>query len=550
MTKSKYKSYAENVIDGKEIAGELIKLACTRYLSFFDREDMYFDSKAADKVVNFIAKLKHFTGSHNRKPFILEDWQRWMVYAMYGFKWKKDDTRVCKTAYIEVGRKNGKSALVSALCLYHLIADGENNASVILAANSAKQAGLCFGMASNFLSGVDPKGKFFKRYRDSIKFPHTKSELHIVAADASKLDGLNASMFVCDELHEAPDGKVWNVLETSQGMRQQPLAVAITTSGFNRSSFCYEMRTSNVEVLYGKKQEDSTFCAIYTIDKDDDPFTEDETVYKKANPNLDVTIKSDYLTNQLRKAKNNPTLQTSVLTKLFNMWLSSSEEWIAAKYIFKSQKTFDLSELADDYFAYIGVDLAATSDLTCISVMIPADGKYYFKNYYFLPSEQLQVNPNRELYQLWQRQGYLTVTTGNVTDYDAVLNEIMRLNQTIQITQISYDAWNATQFAINATENGLPMIPFAQSIASLNRPTKELARLILGGNVIIYENPIDRFCFLNVVIKRDYNDNERPAKETYNNKIDGVMAMIMALGGYLTSEHFDNSILGLNYAGS
>ena len=120
MTKNKYTSYAENVINGKVIAGELIKLACKRYLSFFSRDDMYFDEKAADRVVNFIGKLKHFTGIHNRKPFILEEWQKWLIYSMYGFKWKKDDTRVCRTAYIEVGRKNGKTALISALCLYHL----------------------------------------------------------------------------------------------------------------------------------------------------------------------------------------------------------------------------------------------------------------------------------------------------------------------------------------------------------------------------------------------------------------------------------------------
>lgn len=157
MINGKYKSYAQDVLSGKIITGELIKLACKRYLSFFERDDMYFDPKAADKVVNFIGKLRHFTGTHNGKRFILEEWQKWIVYAMYGFKWKSNDTRVCRTAYIEVGRKNGKTALVSALCLYHLIADKENNASVILAANSAKQAGLCFDMATKFLSGVDRK---------------------------------------------------------------------------------------------------------------------------------------------------------------------------------------------------------------------------------------------------------------------------------------------------------------------------------------------------------------------------------------------------------
>ena len=142
----------------------------------------------------------------------------------------------------------------------------------------------------------------------------------------------------------------------------------------------------------------------------------------------------------------------------------------------------------------------------------------------------------------------IVCTIGPSTDnYDAVLNELMKLNEQVQIVQLSYDSWNATQFAISATEKGLPLVPFSQSIASLNRPTKELARLILSGKVIIYENPIDRFCFQNVVIKRDYNDNERPTKETYNNKIDGVMAMIMALGGYLTSEHCDHSLTSLNF---
>ena len=540
----KYISYAEDVLSGKIVACEYIKLSCKRYLSFFEREDMYFDCKAVDKVVNFISKLKHLTGEHNGKPFILSDWQFWMVCNIFGFKWEKNNRRVTRTAFIQVGRKNGKSTFLAAISAYCLVADGEASAQVVFAANSAKQAGLCFGMTSKFLGGVDPKNKLFKRYRDKIKFDYTNSEIIVTAADASKLDGLNCSMFCQDELEEAPNGKLWNVLETSQGMRTQPLAIAICTAGFDLSSFCYEMRCSAIETLYDKKTDDTLFSAIYELDKDDD-YT-DPSVWKKANPNLDITIKSEYLQQQLNKAKNNPTLQTSVLTKLFNQWLSSSEEWISANYIMKAQKKFNYSDF-EEPFAYLGVDLGATSDLTCISCMIPYEEKLYFRNYYFLPSECLTTNPNRELYRLWKQKGHLIVTPGNVCDYDAALNELMKLNEQVQIVQISYDSWNATQFAISATENGLPLVPFSQSISSLNRPTKELARLILSGKVIIYENPIDRFCFENVVIKRDYNDNERPTKETYNNKIDGVMAMIMALGGYLTSEHWDNSVTSLNF---
>lgn len=544
QVKTKYLQYANDVLNDKVIAGELIKLACKRYLSFFERKDIYFDEKAVDKVTNFISKLKHLTGEHNGKPFILSDWQFWMVCNIFGFKWKKDNRRVTRTAFIQVGRKNGKSTFLAAISAYCLVADGEASAQVVFAANSAKQAGLCFGMTSKFLGGVDPKNRLFKRYRDKIKFDYTNSEIIVTSADASKLDGLNCSMFCQDELEEAPNGKLWNVLETSQGMRTQPLAIAICTAGFDLSSFCYEMRCSAIETLYNKQTDDTLFAAIYELDKDDD--YADPSVWKKANPNLDITIKSDYLQQQLNKAKNNPTLQTGVLTKLFNIWLSSSEEWISSNYIMKAQSKFNYSDF-EEPFAYLGVDLGATSDLTCISCMIPYEDKFYFRNYYFLPSECLNTNPNRELYRLWQQQGNLIVTPGNVCDYDAALNELMKLNEQVQIVQLTYDSWNATQFAISATENGLPLVPFSQSIASLNRPTKELARLIMSGKVVIYDNPIDRFCFQNVVIKRDYNDNERPTKESYNNKIDGVMAMIMALGGYLTSQHWDNSVTSLNF---
>ena len=543
MVDKKYTEYAEKVINGEIVACEYVKLACSRYLKLFQRKDVYFKSEKADKVINFISKLKHFTGSHNGKPFILQEWQKFIIYSIYGF-YKEDGTRLVRNAYIEVARKNGKTALVAAMCLYHLIADGENNAQVILSATSAKQAKICFDMCSNFLRPLDVKGKFFKRYRDTIKFDATTSSLHIVAADASKLDGYNASAFVCDELHEFPDGSVFNVLQSSQGMREQPMAICITTAGFNLSSFCYEMRSSMVELLYGKKQDDSQFAIIFTLDKDDN--YDDEEVWQKSSPNLGVTVKKEYLRQQAQQAKNNPTLLTSYLTKLQNIWLSSSEEWISAKYIMKAQKKFNYSDF-EEPFAYLGVDLGATSDLTCISCMIPYEEKFYFRNYYFLPSECLTTNPNRELYRLWQQQGHLIVTSGNVCDYDAALNELMKLNEQVQIVQITFDSWNATQFCISCSENGLPMVPFSQSIASLNRPTKELARLILSDKVVMYDNPIDRFCFKNIVIKRDYNENERPTKESHNNKIDGVMAMIMALGGYLTANHFDNSVTSLNF---
>lgn len=542
----KYKKYAEDVLSEKIVAGQYIKLACKRYLSFFERDDMFFDTKAVDKVVNFISKLKHFTGSHNNKPFILSDWQYWIICSIFGFKWREKKTRVTRTAFIQVGRKNGKSSLLAAISLYCLIADGEANAQVIFAANSAKQAQLCFNMASTFLSGLDPKGKLFKRYRDKIKFSFTKSEIIVTAADASKLDGLNASMFCQDELEEAPNADLWNVLETSMGSREQPIAIAICTAGFDLSSFCYNMRLSNIEVLNGKASDDTMFSAIYELDEGDD--VEDEKVWKKANPNLDITIKKDYLKQQLQKAKNNPALQTSVYTKLFNMWLSSSESWIPMEYIFKSQKDWNYADFEDCY-AYVGIDLGATSDLTAISLLINQEDKFYIRNYYFVPEETLRTNPNKGKYRLWKQQGFLNVTPGNVTDYDYIAEAIRKINEEIPIVQISYDSWNATQFCIQMTNLGFNMIPYSQAIGSISRPTKELQRLILSGKIELYKNDVDIFCFENVRIKRDVNGNERISKESWDMKVDGCVAMTMALGGFLNSNNgFSNEIYGFNFS--
>ena len=540
----KYKKYAEDVLSEKIVAGQYIKLACKRYLSFFERDDMFFDTKAVDKVVNFISKLKHFTGSHNNKPFILSDWQYWIICSIFGFKWKDKKTRVTRTAFIQVGRKNGKSSLLAAISLYCLIADNEPNAQVIFAANSAKQASLCFSMASTFLSGLDPKGKLFKRYRDKIKFEFTKSEIIVTAADASKLDGLNASFSCVDELEEAPNGDLWNVLETSCGMREQPISIAICTAGFDLTSFCYNMRLSNIEILERKTVDDSQFAAIYELDEGDN--VEDEKVWKKPNPNLDVTIKSDYLRQQLNKAKNNPALETSVLTKLFNKWLSSSESWIPMDYIFKAQKKWNYKDF-EDCFAFVGIDLGATSDLTAISVLINQEEKFYFKNYYFLPSDCLTSSPNREKYKLWVKQGFLNVTPGNVTDYDYITSKIQEINEEIPIVQISYDSWNATQFSIILTNLGFNMIPYSQSIGSMNRPTKEIQRLILSGKIELYKNDVDIFCFQNVRIKRDVNGNERISKESWDLKVDGCVSMAMALGGYLNTNGFSNEIYGFNF---
>ena len=532
---AKYKTYANDVLTGKITACEYVRMACRRYLSYFERNDVYFDAKAVERVISFVGKLRHFTGSHAGKPFTLQPWQKFIIYSIYGWHRKSDRTRLVRNAWVEVGRKNGKTALVAALTLYHLIADGEANAQVILSATSAKQAALCFTMASNFLKPLDPKSRLFQRYRDTIKFNATTSTLEIVAADASRLDGKNASMFVCDEVHEFSDGSVYNVLQSSVGMREQPLGVCITTAGFDLSGWAYNYRRAMIELLNGQKTDDSTFAIIYTLD--DVSEADKPEMWVKANPNLGVTVKRDYLEQQLTQATNNNALMTNYLTKLLNCWVSSSETWINASYIRAAQKHWSLDDMAGE-FGFIGFDLSAVSDLTAVALLVPHEGKFYVKTWYFLPAEQLQISPNRDKYRRWANDGHLTITQGNVVDYDYIMSTVAGICQKLTIYKIGYDTWNSTSLAVQMTEAGLPIELFSMSIASLNRPTKELERLILSGAVVMAPNPVDNYCFENVVLKRDYNENCRPIKQSNDSKIDGVMAIIMALGVQLTTTNY------------
>lgn len=533
----KYKDYALSVVNGQIVAGLYIKQACQRYLDWFDKYD--FRPDKCDKVINFISKLKHYTGSHNGKPFKLLPYQEWIIYNTFGFYYPGTNRRVINYLYCELARKNGKTALIAAICLYMLIADGENGSEVELVANSAKQAKICFDMASNFLSTIDPKDKYFKRYRDKIKFDTTKSFLQVLSSDASGNDGYNSYCFCLDECHEQPDSKLWDVMVSSQGMRQNSLGIIITTAGFNKFGFCYSYRNTCIQILSGAIQDDSQFAAIYTIDEDDD--WADPGVWQKANPSLGTTVLPEYLEQQVKKAQNNSSLEVGTRTKNFNQWVSSQDIWISNDLLLKNTQKVRLEDF-NQSIAYVGVDLASVSDMTAVSVMIPKDEKFYFKTFYYMPQSCLQDNSNSELYKEWKRKGYLTITDGNVCDYDYILRDLIKTNRIVLIDKIGYDSYNATQWAISATEQGLPLEPFSQALWSFNRPTKELERLLKMGKIVIDNNEITRWCFSNVVLKYDHNDNMKPVKGEAQQKIDGVIAMIEALGVYLTVPRYDNCI--------
>lgn len=539
--REKITTYPWDVLDGKILACENIKLACKRFMYFLDMKDRYFDVGDVERTIRFFQRFRHFTGQYNNKPFILQEWQKFMICGIYGFKWKKDNTRVTRTFILSVSRKQGKTSCISIMAIKALLE--ENNAQVIVAANSASQASILFKMASSYLKSLGGKvDKLFRRFRDRIMFDKTDSSMRVVSADASRLDGLNCNFAVVDEISQAPNSDVYDVLESSMGSRQQPLMCCCTTRSNNQSGFYKELEQSGIDVMRGLKQDDSVFCLVYTLDDGDD--CEDEKVWKKCSPNLGISVSEDFYRQQITKMKNNPSQTTAIMTKVFNVWTSTSNVWIPQSYTFKVMDKVRMDDFKDKLL-YLSFDLASTSDLTCLSAMYEDNGTYYFKNWYYLPQEALKTSTNKDNYKKWQIQGFLTVTQGNVTDYDYVMNDIQKLQDNSEgIVRISYDSWNATDFTIRLTEGGFNMKPYSQSIGSMNRPTKAIERLIMEGkNIVIDKNPITLFCFENSVPKPDYNDNIKIIKESYENKIDGVIAIIMNYGGFQEENHYDGSLI-------
>ena len=548
----KYKQYALDVVEGRQIACKYVIQACNRYLSWFERDDLLFRPEKADAVINFISKLKHYSGRFNRKPFILLPYQKWMIYSIFGWYYKDDkERRVTRKIYIELARKQGKTAFLSSIALFSLLETPA--AECYMVANNAKQAKICFDMSSNFLSSIDPKGKFFERYRDSIRFNATKSKIQVLSNNSSGNDGYSPSFFVLDEAHEQPDSKAWDVMISGQGARYNDncLAAIITTAGFNKFLFCFEYRQTCTEILSGLKIDDSQFIAIYTQDEEDDIFN-DETCWIKSNPSLGITVSKEYLREQVTNAQNNTSLLTGVLTKNFNQWVDSQDTWITHDELLACSKSFELSDFnPDEDLCTVGVDLAAVSDLCAVSALVYKDDKYYFKTWYFLPETCLNPsNSNCELYRRWKREGYLIVTNGNVTDYDNIL-ELLG-NFPLTISSIAYDQWNATQFVISGQSLfGLPFEPYSQSIFNFNRPTREFERLLKSGKVVLDNSPITRWCFSNCVLKHEPScDNVKPIKsgsgksekKSSQQKIDGVISLLQSLGRFLENPILDTSI--------
>lgn len=531
--KPQWEKYCEDVENGKIVTGKSIKEAVARFRDFQRRDDIYFDKKAVEDCIFFISQIKHFLGKFAGTNFVLQNWQCLILASVFGWKWKATGLRVTNEVYIQIARKAGKDALIAAICLYCLVAEGEAAPEIIAASNSVNQSRILFDYIINFAKSLDGTKKVLVPYRNYLKMPATNGVVSVISSDPSKADGKNISVFCLDEFHEARDRRMYDVLKSSQAMRQNPLAIIITTAGFNLDGPCHDMYELAIQVLAGVKTMDNFQAFIFELDEEDD--WKDPKNFIKCQPNLGVTVTEEFMLEEVHKAEIDSTAVTGVLTKTFNKWVQNKVFWIPQELIARLMSPVNLEDYRGRSII-LGADLSTVSDFSSISVLIPPseeDDKFVFKSYCFLPEATLNNHPNKVLYEKFIREGTMIRTPSNVLDYDFILHKIWEINQICPISAIYMDTWNATQFQTTATDAGYNVQPFSQAVGNYNACTKEFERLAKEGKMIIDRSACVLFQFGNVFLKGDINGNVKPSKESVNKKIDSVIAMTTALGGYL-----------------
>lgn len=533
--------YAEQVLSGKVFVCEYVCLAVERYYADLDRaldKGWYFDKKAAMRAIHFIEKLKHTKGEWAGQRFRLEPWQQFILWNIFGWK-NGDGTRRFRYAYIEIARKNGKTALSAGVGLYMLFADGESRPEVYSAATVKDQAKICFSDAVEIVKATDLKN-YLTPYRNSIVYELKGGTMKPLSSDYGTHDGLNPSCGIIDEFHAHKDSGMFDVIKSAFGARRQPLMFIITTAGFNKSGACYAYRENVIKVLRGINRDDSLFGIIYTLD--DKSEWDDPKMWIKSNPNLGVSLSADYLGDQVKDAKNRPEAVRNVMTKNVNLWVDAERTWILDDAWQKCIGTTDPADLKG-CACWGGLDLSNVSDITAYVLLFHENDRFQLLPFFWIPEEKMQEKIKKENinYDRWVAEGYVTVTPGNVIDYDFVKTDILRIVAQHDLRTSAYDRWNSSQTIIDLQNEGMECNPFGQGYGSMSAPTKEFEKLVLTEKIEHFGNPVLRWVLSSTVVKTDPAGNIKPDKERSTQKIDGIVAAIMALGEWMTAQANDES---------
>ena len=523
--------YAIDVSTGKIPVCKQVRYACERYLNDLETGEtrgLYFDEIAAKTAIAFFRVLNHWKGEWAGDVITLEPWQQFILWNLFGWKRRSDNMRRFRTAYIEVPRKNGKTTIAAGIGLFLGFAEGEPAAEVYTAATKRDQARIAYRDAAWMVKNSPPLRNKIKSYKDNLHSQQTGSKFEPLGRDSDSMDGLNIHAAICDEVHAWKNRDMWDVLETGTGSRRQPLMLAITTAGYDRQSLCYQLHDYTEKVVYDIVQDDSFFGVIYTVDEGDD--WEDEETWWKANPNLEISKKIDDMRRLAARAKEMPAALNAFLRLHLNIWTQASDRWISPEaWAACNVAPVDEMELAARP-CWGGLDLSSTLDVTALVWVFPGPDRYDVLCRFFLPEDNLRkrVKRDRVPYDVWQRAGLLTLTPGNVVDYDFVQAQIEADMAMFQVMELAYDPWNATGVTNQLSEQGAPLVEFRQGYVSMNPAMKALSVSIAGGKINHGGNAPLAWMADNLVASQDPAGNLKPDKSKSTEKIDGMVSLLMA----------------------
>ena len=539
MTKTKLhpaELYAQQVLDGEVLVCEFVTLAVKRYYNDLENaldKGWYFDRKAAIRAIGFIEKLKHTKGKWAGQRFKLESWQQFILWNIFGWM-KADGTRRFRYVYVEIARKNGKTALSAGIGLYMLFADGEARPEVYSAATVKDQARICFSDAVEIVKKTDLKN-YLSPYRNSIVYELKGGTMKPLSSDYGTHDGLNPSCGIIDEFHAHKDSGMFDVIKSAFGARRQPLMFIITTAGFNKNGACYAYRSNVIKILQGINEDDSLFGIIYTLDSKEE--WDNPKMWIKSNPNLGVSVFPEYLADQVNDAKNRPEAVRNVMTKNVNLWVDAEKTWILDDMWQKCIGTTDIESLRGCQ-CWGGLDLSNVSDITAFVLLFHENEKFQLLPFFWIPEDKMLEKIRKENinYDKWSSLGFVKVTAGNVLDYDFVKADILQIVEVYDLQSTAYDRWNASQTIIDLQNEGMECSPFGQGYGSMGAPTKEFEKMVLTEKIEHFGNPVLRWMMASTVVKTDPAGNIKPDKEKSSQKIDGIVASIMALGEWMTAQ--------------
>lgn len=528
--------YVSDVLSGKKIAGKSEIAAVQRYVNDKKRAldcGFYLDTKAGEKAINFIQKLKHTKGKWAGKFLLLEPWQKFIVFNLFAWR-KADGTRRFRYAYVEVARKNGKTALAAGIALYMLFAEKEPRAEVYSVATVKDQAKLCFNDSVAIVKQTSLSQRM-RVFRDSILYEQLGAYFKPLSSDDGIHDGYSPYCVIVDEYHAHKDNGMLDVMRSGMAARTQPLVFIITTAGFNKNYPCYAYRQNAKNVMNGIVEDDSLFAIIFEMDAEDD--WTDPQCWAKANPNLGISVDYEYLAGEVKDAQNRPEAVRGVKTKNLNMWVDAETTWILDEMWQKCSGSLTLADV-EGCKCWGGLDLSNISDITAFVLLFEIEDKLALVPKFWIPEDKLQEKIAKENvgFAEWVQKGYVTVTPGNILDYDFVKADIMNLAEKYDVSSIAYDRWNSSQTIIQLQDEGLEMSPFGQGYGSMSAPSKEFEKMVLAGKIEHFGNPVLRWMLASTAIQTDPAGNIKPDKRKSSQKIDGIVASIMALGEMMTAK--------------